>query len=111
MTTMMLLSDEDNPGGGAPPDSATLGEHRIRIDFSYTETMVAPNAPSALFEICTVWNQQLGDALFVDHAGHPIVLDQWPSQQTFAERFSLTIVEARKRHIYVGFTLRTNTKF
>jgi hypothetical protein len=75
------------------------------------ENMVTPNAPSALFDICTVWNQQLGDALFVDHAGSPIVLDQWPSQQTFANRFSLSIVEARKRHIYVGFTLGTNAKF
>jgi hypothetical protein len=94
-----------------PRDAFRLGKHRIRLDFSYFEGATAPNVPSALFEIFTVWKQNLSDVIFVDHGGYDIDLDDWPNQKTFKDRFSMIIVEARKRHIAVGFVLRTQTSF
>jgi hypothetical protein len=92
-------------------DAFRLGEHRIRLDFSYFESATAPNVPSALFEIFTVWKHSLSDMVFVDHGGYDIDLDDWPNQTTFKDRFSMMIVEARKRHIAVGFVLCTQTSF
>jgi hypothetical protein len=94
-----------------PHNAVRLGEHRIRLDFSYFEGAIAPNVPSALFEIFTVWKHNLSDVVFVDHGGYDIDLDNWPNQQTFKDRFSMIIVEARKRHIAVGLVLRTQSSF
>jgi hypothetical protein len=90
-----------------PHDSFRLGAHRIRLDFSYFETTLAPNVPSALFEILTAWNQNIPDATFVNHNGVVIDLDNWPDETTFKYRFSMSIIKARKRHIAVGFSLST----
>jgi hypothetical protein len=101
----VLMSDVD------PHDAFRLGAHRIRLDFSYFETTLAPNVPSALFEILTAWNQNVPDATFVDHDGVVIDLDDWPDEKTFKYRFSMSIIEARKRHIAVGFSFRTKSTF
>jgi hypothetical protein len=45
------------------------------------------------------------------HSKHIIDLDTWPTKQTFDACFSLQLIEARKRHIMVGFMLRTISKF
>jgi hypothetical protein len=92
MSTMMDITDADNGGGNAPPESYKLGEHRIRIDFSYEAATTAPNAPSALFELCKVMNQQIDDIQFADHSRNPIALDTWPTKQTFNDRFSLQFI-------------------
>jgi hypothetical protein len=44
-------------------------------------------------------------------SGYDIDLDDWPNQTTFKDRFSMIIVEARKRHIAVGFVLHTQASF
>jgi hypothetical protein len=94
-----------------PHSAFRLGEHCIRLDFSYFESATAPNVPSALFEIFKVWKQNLSDMVFVDHGGYEIDVEDWPNQKTFKDRFSMIIVEARKRHIAVGFVLRTQATF
>jgi hypothetical protein len=111
MSTMMEISDVGNGGGDDLGLSYQLGEHRICINFSYEEAATAPNVPSALFDMCKVLNQQLDEIQFVDHSKQVIELDTWPTKQTFNDRFSLQFVKARKRHIMVGFILRTNKKF
>jgi hypothetical protein len=111
MPTMMQLSDVGHGGGDDPGASYHLGEHRIRIDFSYAEGASAPNVPSTLFDICQVLNQQIDDIQILDHSKTIIDLDTWPTKQTFDARFSLQLIEARKRHIMFGFILRTNSKF
>jgi hypothetical protein len=109
--TMAPSSDGDNRGDDDPPASYHLGEHRIRLDFSYTDTDIAPNVPAALFDICKLWKQKIDDIQFVDHAGEVIELDNWPLKPTFQDRFSIQIVEARKRHIMAGFIIRSKSKF
>jgi hypothetical protein len=89
--TMALSSDGDNRGDDDPPASYQLGEHRIRLDFSYTDADTAPQC--------------------VDRAGDVIKLDNWPLQSTFKDRFSIQIVEARKPHIMAGFIIRSQSKF
>jgi hypothetical protein len=111
MLTMMDIADADNGGGNAPGESYKLGEHRIHIDFSYAAAATAPNSPSALFQLCKVLNQQINNIQFANHSRNIIALDTWPTKQTFNDRFSLQFIEARKRHIMVGFIIRTNTKF
>jgi hypothetical protein len=109
MSTMIEISDV---GSGDDPGVAyQLGDHRIHIDISYEEGAMAPNVPSVLFDMCKVLNQQIGEIQFVDHTKKTIDLDTWPTKHTFNDRFSLKFDEARKRHIMVGFILRTNAKF
>jgi hypothetical protein len=110
-TTMAPSSDGDNGGDDDPPASFKLGEHRIRLDFLYTDTDNVPNVPAALFEICKMWKQRIDDIQFVDHAGEVIEMDNWPLKPTFKDRFSIQVVEARKRHIMAGMILRSKTKF
>jgi hypothetical protein len=108
---MTKPSDNDNRDKDDPPASYKLGEHRIRLDFSYTDTDNVPNVPVALFEICKLWKQQTDDITFVDHAGKVIEMDNWPLKPTFKDRFSIQIVEARKRHVMAGFIIRSQLKF
>jgi hypothetical protein len=108
---MVPSSDGDNGGGDDPPASFKLGEHRICLDFSYTDTDNVLNVPAALFEICKMWKQCIDDIQFVGHAGKVIEMDNWPLKPNFKDRFSIQIVEARKRHIMAGLVLRSKTKF
>jgi hypothetical protein len=109
--TMAPSSDGDIRGDDDPPASYHLGEHQIRLDFSYIDADTAPNVPAALFEICKLWKQKIDDIQFVNHAGHVIELDNWRLKSTFKDRFSIQIVEARKRHIMAGFIIRSQSKF
>jgi hypothetical protein len=76
--TMAPSSDGNHCGDNDPPASYQLGEHRICLDFSYTDADTAPNVPAALFEICKLWKHKIDDIQFVDHAGDVIELDNWP---------------------------------
>jgi hypothetical protein len=58
MPTIAPPSDGNNNGPGDPPNSYQLGEHRIRLDFSYSEVDRAPNVPVALFEIVSFGNRK-----------------------------------------------------
>jgi hypothetical protein len=111
MPTMTITTGDAQMVDTDPHDAFRLDEHRIQLDFSYFESATAPNVPSVLFEIFTVWKHNLSDVVFVDHVGYDIDLDDWPNQTTFKDRFSMIIVEARKRHIAVGFVLHTQASF
>jgi hypothetical protein len=111
MPTMPITTGDAQMLDNAPHSAFSLGEHRICIDFSYFKSAIAPNVLSALFEIFKVWKQNLSDVVFVDHGGYDIDVEDWPNQKTFKDRFSMIIVEARKRHIAVGFVLRTQASF
>jgi hypothetical protein len=111
MPTMTITTGDAQMLDNDPHSAFSLGEHRIRLDFSYSESAIAPNVPSALFEIFKIWKQNLSDVVFVDHVGYDIDVEDWPNQKTFKDRFSMIIVEARKRHIAVGFVLCTQASF
>jgi hypothetical protein len=76
MPTMTITTGDAQMIDLDPHDASfCLGEHRIRLDFSYFEGTNALNVPSALFEIFTVWKQNLSDVVFVHHGGYDIDLD------------------------------------
>jgi hypothetical protein len=108
---MTLKNDNAKMIDVDPHNAFRLGAHCIHLDFSYIETTLAPNVPSALFDILTAWNQNVPNATFVDHDGVVIDLDNWPDETTFKYRFSMSIIEARKRHIAVGFSFCTKATF
>jgi hypothetical protein len=80
MPTMTITTGDVPMVDLDPHDTFRLGEHRIRLDFSYCEGTTAPNVPSALFKIFTVLKHNLSDVVFVDHGGYDIDLDDWPNQ-------------------------------
>jgi hypothetical protein len=65
MPTMTITTGDAQMVDTDPHDAFRLGEHRIRLDFSYFESATAPNVPSALFEIFTVWKHNLSDVVWL----------------------------------------------
>jgi hypothetical protein len=111
MPTMTPLFGGAFCSGDDPPGPFKVDEHRIHIHFSYDEDATAPIVPSALYEICKSYNQNITDLYLLDHAGDPIEMVNWPTQSTFDDRFSVSIIKARKRHGMVGFTLHLKSTF
>jgi hypothetical protein len=104
--TMAMITDDENHDVNHPHDAYKIGEHHIRLDFSYAEDVDPPNVPSALLEIFRLRRQLLdANMQFIYHAGEAIDLDNWPTRSTFQDRFSIQIIERRKYHIMAGLVI------